>query len=145
MPIAILPCITMVFVAVLPDGVHDVVMFIVPPFIMPEPIDPFMTVPAPKHWASELMFAKFMLLPVRFVLFWVMLKLNEPTCCPDELSIVADQAPVAGFVTLEGFVVPLPQPISMATRVVATSIPKFLFMNVSDDYVRRMAQFFRRE
>jgi len=37
-PIAILPCMVMVFVEELPWGVHDMVMFMLPPFIIPGPI-----------------------------------------------------------------------------------------------------------
>lgn len=37
-PIAILPCMVKVFVDELPGGVQDIVMFIVPPFIIPCPI-----------------------------------------------------------------------------------------------------------
>lgn len=80
MPIAMLPCMVIVLVCVLPDGVHDIVIAIVPPFIMPDPIEPFITVPLPKHWEKEPMFVKFMLLPIKFVLFWVILNVKEPTC-----------------------------------------------------------------
>ena len=86
MPIAIVPCMVMVFVSMLPAGLHDIVIVIAPtlatvlPFIIPGPVVPLIIVPFPKHWASEPMLPKFIALPVSAVLFCIMLKVNEPNC-----------------------------------------------------------------
>src|SRR5262249_55520067 len=82
MPIAILPCMVMVLVPALLGAVQDTVIVIAPPFIIPCPISPLITLPVPKHWSSEPRLAKFILVHVREVLFCIMVKVNEPNCCP---------------------------------------------------------------
>jgi hypothetical protein len=98
MPLAIVPFITSVFVEVLPEGVHDMVILMSPPFIIPAPIWPFITVPAAKQGPRVPMLPKFMLLPFSIVLFCVMLNVKEPNCWAETVAKVADQVPVPGFV-----------------------------------------------
>jgi len=133
MPIAMVPCMVMVFVAVLPDGIQEIVIVIVPPFVIPGPISPLITVPAPKHWASEPMLAKFMPLPFSAMPFWIMLKVNEPNCWFMELESVSDHSPVAGFVVLvvEDVVVP-PQAIKAATKTIAANTLACFILPPSD-------------
>lgn len=59
------------------------------------------------------MLPKFMLPPLRVVLFWVMLNANDPNCCPVVLASVSDHAPVAGFdVVCEELLLPPPHATS---------------------------------
>ncbi len=97
MPIAMVPFIVSVLVDMLPGAVQDMVMFTVPPSIIPGPIWPLKTVPVPKHDPRLPMLLKFMLLPLNWVLFCIMSNENEPNCWPDALAMVADHVPVAGF------------------------------------------------
>lgn len=97
MPVAIVPFMTMVLAEELPEGVQDMVMSMSPPFIIPAPIWPFITVPVWKQGPRVPMLPKFMLLPFSIVLFCIMLKVKEPNCWPETVAKLADQVPVPGF------------------------------------------------
>lgn len=127
MPIAIVPFMTMVLLEVPPEGIQDMVMSTLPPFIIPGPICPFIAVPVPKHGPRVPMLLKFMPLPVNVVLFCIMLKVNVPNCWPDTVANVADQAPVPGFVTVcdEGLVDP-PQATRLIASATAPRMPRYL-------------------
>jgi len=102
MPVPIVPFRVRVLGDMLPGGVQDMVMFTVPPFIIPAPIWPLKTVPAPKHGSRLTILLKSMLLPLNTVLFCIMLKEKEPNCWPVVPAMVADHVPVAGFMTTGG-------------------------------------------
>ncbi len=128
MPEAMLPVMASVLVSVLPGGVHVMVMFMLPPFIIPGPIWPFMTVPVPKHPLRLPILPKFMLLPLSDVLFCIMLKVNEPSCWFDAVARVADHVPVPGLLAGcdEELLLP-PQAVNaIASASVHAAIPYFI-------------------
>ncbi len=119
MPVAIVPCMVRVLVDAVPGAVQDIVIVVLPPFIIPGPIWPVITVPAPKHCAKLFMVLKFMPLAFSIVLFCVMLKVNDPNGWAEGLERVSDHAPVAGFEEVCEVVLLLPPP--QATSPIAST------------------------
>ena len=92
-PVAKVPCIVIVLVAVPPGGVQDIVIVIGPPF-MAEPKLPLRVVPGPKHCGRFTMPLKSRLLAEIMVLFWVRLKVKVPGCCSADVASSADHEPL---------------------------------------------------
>lgn len=127
-PIPILPNMTIVLVPVL--SVHDIVIIIALPFIIPDPIWPLIIVPEPKHAPSEPMLPKLRLLVVRAVLFWVISNVNDPSWFPEESASVSDHAPFAetAFCGEE----PPPQATSVTAVAMAVSSSMRLIRHLQD-------------